>query len=99
MRERADEEQSTESPATVSSSFLDSRRECPKGWVFPKGQSQPGELAVPAGQLSVPREIQNVPEFHDCQRFLVEDGGRLVYGERFAIFAARDLSWTDTLEC
>jgi len=82
----------------LSAGFLASRSECPKEWTWPREPTVEGELAVPSGQLSVPAEIQNVPEFHDCQRFLVEHNGGLVYGERFAIFAARDLSWTDTLE-
>ena len=85
---------------TLSASFLDSRSECPKEWVFAKEPRYDGDFAVPGGQLSVPREIQNVPEFHDCQRFLVEDQAsrELVYGARYAIFAAKDLGRTDTLE-
>jgi hypothetical protein len=68
--------------------------------VWPKEPRYDGDFAVPAGQLSVPAEIQNVPEFHDCQRFLVEDetSRELVYGARYAIFAARDLARTDALE-
>ncbi len=40
-------------------------------------------------------DIIDVPEFHDCQRFIVEDSKRLVYDSLFAIYASQRL---DSLE-
>ena len=36
--------------------------------------------------LSVPGRLTNVPEYHDCQRFLVMDGGTLKYGDLEAVY-------------
>jgi len=70
------------------------RRECPKEWQFDTTR-----VLVPGGRLSTPGAVQNVPEFHDCQRFLVQDGrtGQLAYDSIFAIFAAYNLQVLDTL--
>jgi hypothetical protein len=59
---------------------------------------------VPPEGLSVPRLTTNVPEFHDCQKFLLLERGRaeseaFVYDSLYAIFAYPGLAWiVDTLE-
>lgn len=56
---------------------------CPKNWTWK------AEQEVAGGELSAPGSIQNVPEFHDCQRFVVQSNpnGPFEYGGHFAIFA------------
>ncbi|UCG85449.1 MAG: hypothetical protein JSW71_16150 [Gemmatimonadota bacterium] len=71
------------------------RRECPKEWYWESLTLGDDTLQVigAEGRLTGPGPIQNVPEFHDCQRFIFEDADRrLVYGEYFAIFAVYDSS-------
>ncbi len=51
------------------------RPECPHEW--PEGLKM---------ELPVPGPISNVPEFHDCQRFLLNKSGNLAYGSMEAIF-------------
>jgi hypothetical protein len=74
------------------------RRECPKEWVWDslrfEGESLGVQIVRPDGLLSGPGPIQNVPEFHDCQKFMVRDaGGSLGYSDYFAIFAVYDSSF------
>ena len=83
------------------------RPECPRSWdvILLRGQKQ-GELvpqSLPGGHLSVADNTTNVPEFHDCQRFLVAgdsaaDGrpssNGMSFGSLIAIFAA---SYLDSL--
>lgn len=40
-----------------------------------------------AGQLSLPGPITDIPEFHDCQRFLVSRNGATQFDSLYAIFA------------
>jgi hypothetical protein len=63
---------------------------CPKDWTW-------HDDTVPGGILSAPGEIQNVPEFHDCQRFLDTDDTD-AYGSHFAIFATSRPGRLDTLD-
>ncbi|MGH7658751.1 MAG: hypothetical protein ACREL6_11000, partial [Gemmatimonadales bacterium] len=61
------------------------RRECPHDW---------GERKLVSGS-SLVGPIADIPEFHDCQRFIVEGvGEKLRYDSLFAIFASFKL---DTL--
>jgi len=61
------------------------RRECPHHWEFKRLPPQP--IASP---------ITDIPEFHDCQRFILADNARqLRYDSLYAIFASFRL---DTLE-
>lgn len=60
------------------------RPECPHDWDF-KGE-----------QLSLIGTNISVPEFHDCQRFIVYINGRPVYDSLYAVFAAAGLDTLDT---
>lgn len=75
------------------------RRECPHDWPqeLTFSAREGGEMTVSA-TLNGPGPIRNVPEFHDCQRFLVRDGSNLRYDSLFAIFATERLARLDTLE-
>jgi hypothetical protein len=60
--------------------------ECPHNW-------KPYlDSAVVPGQLTVPGRITNIPEFHDCQRFVATSGVGFTYLPLFAIFGAWDLA-------
>jgi hypothetical protein len=56
----------------------------------------PATFVVPASGLAAAEMITDVPEFHDCQRFIKADGSG--YDRTFAIFASRNVSqilrWT-----
>lgn len=69
------------------------RPECPHDWDWEELSDPQRRLEVEGEVLSVPAEIQNVPEFHDCQRFLVLDPATnaLRYDSLFAIFAWNNL--------
>jgi hypothetical protein len=73
------------------------RRECPHDWNWDSLRTgrhwEPFTLATDAAgnkQLAIPDAIQNIPEFHDCQRFIVGDSTtkQLRYDSLFAIFAS-----------
>lgn len=49
------------------------------------------DSTVVPGELTLPGRITNVPEFHDCQRFIVTKGEGFGYLPVFAIFGAWDL--------
>jgi hypothetical protein len=70
------------------------RRECPKEWNW-----ETLHVATLGPELSGPGPIQNVPEFHDCQRFLVMNTvtNELRYDSLFAIFATDRPGRLDTL--
>jgi hypothetical protein len=68
--------------------------ECPHDWSVievanTEKQRQPEIIALPNG-TSVARDKTNIPEFHDCQRIILEDG--INYGPLMAVFAAADLA-------
>lgn len=67
--------------------------ECPHNW-----KPYLDSAEVP-GQLTVPGRITNVPEFHDCQRFVATATDGFTYLPLFAIFAAEDLAsrWDSVL--
>lgn len=69
------------------------RPECPQVWdSIPVWDTIGARVSVfvPAGgRLAVPGPITDVPEFHDCQRFIEGDGQR--FGPLFAVFASRAL--------
>lgn len=54
------------------------RPECPHDWDFKRGQ------------LPAVGPVADIPEYNDCQRFIVEDGGERRYDELYAIFAILD---------
>jgi hypothetical protein len=58
---------------------LQKHRECPHDW------SQLDSLDT-NHQLTIPGVITNVPEYHDCQRFLLDNSGAGKYGALEAIF-------------
>jgi hypothetical protein len=66
-----------EAYAQQSPTIVAGRRECPHSY---------GKFG---GMLESEVVSTDVPEFNDCQRFLIRDsvGGGLIYGEYFAIFA------------
>jgi hypothetical protein len=61
------------------------RPECPHDWDF-KG-----------GQMAAVGPTINVPEFHDCQRFIVYVHGEPRYDSLYAIFATDSLAMLDTM--
>lgn len=72
------------------------RPECPHSWarLMPPNEKQHAfpvpTMSFPNG-FSVPRTQTNVPEFNDCQKFIIKDpaGGRLTYGPSLmAVFAS-----------
>lgn len=83
--------------------------ECPHTWDWEEiaeqreGQEGEGPTLIPqamGANLTVPGVHQNVPEYHDCQRFMVSDPsgtGELRYDSIFAIFAAFDTRAGGTL--
>ena len=61
----------------------DGRPECPHNWL---------ESRTPTNHFLIPGKITNVPEYHDCQRFLVKNGeGGLKYDSLEAIFVRYEL--------
>jgi hypothetical protein len=57
-------------------------RECPHDWG--------GKYGV-GGVFPLSDAIKNIPEFNDCQRFLIRGNAGLAYGALYAIFASPDL--------
>lgn len=56
-----------------------------------------GSTLAPYG-ISLPNAISDVPEFHDCQRVRLADGGNVKYGAVMGVFAGEKLdSMPDTL--
>jgi hypothetical protein len=70
--------------------------ECPHDWantIAYRGDSALDSVNRDSRfQLSVPGPTTNIPEFHDCQRFVVARDGQLVNDSVFAIFGAWDLA-------
>lgn len=68
--------------------------ECPEVWDdIPLFDSRDTTYEVPGGQLRLPGPTTNIPEFHDCQRFLLPDTttaapGDFRYDSLYAIFAS-----------
>src|SRR5688572_31978643 len=57
---------------------------------FPdRGERCPGHGDDAISNLSLSGEQTNIPEFNDCQRFIVTNSrGERVYGQLYAVFAA-----------
>jgi hypothetical protein len=70
-------------------------RECPHDWVqLPRDQKdEHAGMVTPGSGLPLVGSITNVPEFHDCQRLLI-DGGKK-FGPLVAIFASESLGVLD----
>lgn len=81
-------ELATDGPTVAT---IQERRECPHTWVWDpqEGEREPFEVQVAGPYLSVPGAQQDVPEYNDCQRFVVRDAAtdQLRYDSLFAIFA------------
>jgi hypothetical protein len=60
--------------------------ECPHEWSDSTAEGWPS-----SGQLAIPGPITNVPEYHDCQRFLIPVGSELKYDSLQAIFVRHNL--------
>jgi len=80
------------------------RPECPQRWdtipLFPvvgtegnaraTGGTAAAQTVVGATALARAHPITDIPEFHDCQKFIADDG--MKYDSLFAIFAVHDLN-------
>lgn len=56
------------------------------------------ESALASYGIALPNAISDVPEFHDCQRVRLSDGGNVKYGAVMGVFAGERLaSMPDTL--
>ncbi len=75
-------------------SFLAARPECPHAWIWPADSSlnHGGLHNALTGNVDLVQTIINVPEFHDCQRFIVRVGAKTEYREFYAIWASTRLS-------
>ncbi len=67
------------------------RPECPQKWdsIPLRESSRAGIYVVPTSGLAVPGPNTNIPEFHDCQRFIDSRGSE--FEALYAIFAASRL--------
>ncbi len=74
--------------------FLASRPECPHAWIWPADSTQhhTGLHSALLGNVGLVQDIINVPEFHDCQRFITRSGADLEYAAFFAIWASSRLA-------
>ena len=74
---------------------FESPRECPRSWTGfeVRWEEKPRAYVtfVIGSELSLAREITNVPEFHDCQRFINHASRGPQYDSLYAVFASRDL--------
>ena len=82
------------STAPARPTFLANRPECPHAWIWPADSTQhhSGLHSALLGNVELVQAIINVPEFHDCQRFITRSGARLEYSEFFAIWASSRLA-------
>ncbi len=69
------------------------RPECPQVWdtvpLIDTIGDRPQQYVVPARGLAVPGPITNIPEFHDCQRFIDSRGS--AFEALYAVFASNRL--------
>jgi hypothetical protein len=90
--------------------FSAARPECPATWdslpmwndkMDARGSGTngvtPKYVVVPKTGLAVPGPHTDIPEFHDCQRFILGDETDRKYGALFAIFSAFNLDSVITL--
>jgi len=71
----------------IQSSMVEKRRDCPSHSAVTLFSS--GEDSTLYTELSVPKEITLVPEFHDCQRLLIDRA--TTYGPLVGVFASNTL--------
>ena len=64
------------------------RRECPLDSVVIVLPADSHNVAQVITEVPLAGDITNVPEFHDCQRFVVRRGDQDVYDSLYAIFAS-----------
>lgn len=65
------------------------RPECPHDWrKYLEGRRL---ITSPSGGFTLPGPITDVPEFHDCQRFILPTGGDGSYDQLYAVFVPPDL--------
>lgn len=66
-------------------------RECPHTWDWSKQFGKERGVVVESHVVSLTRGAHHVPEYNDCQKFLVRSSGARVYSQgQFAIFAVQD---------
>jgi hypothetical protein len=63
------------------------RQDCPHDW---RGHPDPVDPTVPIAEIAVAPLISDIPEFHDCQKLIADDGNSYV-SDPVAIFAHQTL--------
>jgi hypothetical protein len=61
------------------------RPECPHDGLLSRKENGGGVFISPNSPEAI---VTSIPEYHDCQRFVVDRGGSLVYDSVYAIYAA-----------
>lgn len=88
--------------ATRATVLADDRPECPHTPQFiiidsvreDDDDADSGDVVVRqriVEEVPLSGPITDIPEFHDCQRFIVDSAGRDVYGSLYAIYAGQQL--------
>lgn len=73
-------------------------RECPHTWEWEAPRNQESPATIEQEIASVTRGGHHVPEYNDCQKFIVKEAGQAVYSAgQFAIFAVQDRGLIDML--
>lgn len=66
-------------------------RECPHTWEWQTRDNQDSPAIIEQEIASVTRGAHHVPEYNDCQKFVIQEAGQSVYSTgQFAIFAVQD---------
>lgn len=74
-------------------------RECPHTWVWEARGNQDSPAMIEQELASVTRGAHHVPEYNDCQKFVIEQAGQAVYSAgQYAIFAVQDTGLTALLD-
>jgi hypothetical protein len=73
-------------PVPYGRDGVQGRRECPGEGVTLKVDT--GRISYIVTHVPLSDSITNIPEFHDCQRFIRDTSGKLVFDSLFAIFAS-----------
>ena len=73
-----------EAPIEPYEPLLAQRPECPQKWDSLPNAQRRVPIDVPETGLTLPGPITNVPEFHDCQRFILP--GDTLFGHLVAVF-------------